>query len=256
MSLRTQQCLCNTLQHAVTRCNTLQHATTHCNPLQHTATRCNKLQPAATACNTLQHAATCCSTLQERLWLLPVPTATATATLQHAATRCNTLQHTTWEMLLLLQLPQSAAHSRGALCCCSSVSQRVTACYSVLQWFTWCIHVGHLLFHIHRSRCKSLQHTATHPATHCNTNTSSAHSRGALWSCCTLLQRVAVCCSDFHSALTCHSCTCHMQYSSYSSSTHHPNHCNTLQRTATHYIHLPRLLQLLALQHAPCYRDL
>ena len=117
---------------------------------------CNTLQHSTILGGTLQHTATHCNTLQH--------TATHCNTLQHAATHNNTLQY-------------SAAR-------CPSNESRL----NTLQ------HAA--------TRCNTLQHNATrcntlqHAATRFSSEETGRHVTKCLCvaACCSVLQRVAVCC--------------------------------------------------------------
>ena len=120
------------------------------------------------------------------------------STLQHTAARCNTLQHT--------------ASYVGPMKARVSISEGPTECSTLLVTHVL-IFVAKILYNCSTlqhttTRCNTLQHTATrcntlqHAATHCNTlqhnNGACVYIRGpyiALDTCCSVLQRVVVCCS-------------------------------------------------------------
>jgi len=151
-------------------CNTLQHAATHCPTLQHTATHCNTPQPTGeTRHNHRPSSSAHCNMLQ------------------HAATHCPTLQHTSADRRNVTQ------SSSGSI-------------FPTVR-------------HSSSAHCNMLQHAATHTATHCNTPQPTEGKRhnhcraqsfrpsgtalpraaaplSATTYCCSVLQCVAVCCSD------------------------------------------------------------
>ena len=160
-------------QHTATHCNTRgQHTATHCNTkgalacqvarlLQHERTKhCNTTQRTATHCNTLQHTAT-----QEDNTLQHERTTHGNTT-QHTATHRNKLQHKRTTRCNTLQHARRLGMSRCTFLFANqifmlgpNVSQCIAACCSVLQ----------------------------------STSQSSPLGKSV---CCSVLQRVTVCCGQ------------------------------------------------------------
>jgi len=181
---------CNTLQHTVAHGNTLQHihrvfpSTFWCALAPYTATHCSTLQRTAAHYSTLQHTAAHCSTYiwspnssVEKLMHLPLqqlrthsilqPQHTAThkvdscnelangllhLTLQHTATHCNTqyvVLQWTWRWAPAPYVPRNflycSALQRVAVCCSETLLHflprnswccNAVVCCSLLQWDT------------------------------------------------------------------------------------------------------------------------
>jgi len=173
----------------------LQHTATHCNTLQRTATHCNALQRTATHCNTLQHTAKHCN---------------------------NTLF---WQYRFLKYFSYSIAKTHRIsdlpVCCC--ILQRIAVCCSVLNLLQMLDCVGHfrrsVLYYRARLRKQrffllSLQEeTFALKSSFVERGLSTDEPRmiglfcgkipAMMWcpvgpcsvlQCCSVLQRVAVCC--------------------------------------------------------------
>ena len=220
---------CNTLQHTATHCNTPERKIVKASRLcceKSVVLCCSVLQCVAVCCSVLQCVAVCCSVLQcvaVAKTLKPQCTASLLPKLQHNAIKCNTLQHTatycnTSQSPAFLLRPKflwksilSYIGSRGC-----SVWRCVAECCRVLIHAFPTVSPFRAEMESHTAtRCNTWQHTATHGNTlqhitktlhsqNCATSSRDKESQRRLAVFvafihlirgCSMLQRVAACCS-------------------------------------------------------------